>query len=90
MTEILLCFYKQFVSYDRAMTEKTRQCFCAHMVDFRRPGHICSLNCKNGILKWQLLKQDKNRVSKYKISKQTFALKNKHLRTYKTLQAHRV
>ena len=39
MTEILLCLYKQFISYDRAKTEKLA-IFCAHMVDFRRPGHI--------------------------------------------------
>ena len=39
VAEILLCLYKQFVSYVRAKTEKISD-FCAHMVDFRRPGHI--------------------------------------------------
>ena len=39
VTEILSCLYKQFVSYDRAKTEKISY-FCAHMVDFCRPGHI--------------------------------------------------
>ena len=39
MTEILLCLYKQFVSYVRA-DGKNQRFFCAHMVDFCRPGHI--------------------------------------------------
>ena len=43
MTEISLHMYKQFVSYDRAKTEKL-VIFCAHMVDFRRPGHILLVN----------------------------------------------
>ena len=30
--------YKQFVSYDGAKVEKLA-IFCAHMVDFHRPGH---------------------------------------------------
>ena len=40
VTEILLCLYKQFLSYDRAKTEKNQRFFCAHKVDFCRPGHV--------------------------------------------------
>ena len=39
VTEILLCLYEQFISYDRAKTKKSA-IFCTHMVDFRRLGHI--------------------------------------------------
>ena len=45
----LLHLYKQSVSYDRAKTEKIGD-FCAHMVDFRRPGHISWSTCHGNII----------------------------------------
>ena len=38
---ILLWYYKWVYSCDRAKTNKIGDCFCAQMVDFCRPSHVC-------------------------------------------------
>ena len=75
--EILYCYYKQFISYDRAKT-KELVIFCTHMVDFCRPGHICtSLILRTYILKKLLKKQDEWYVCMYITCSQKYTFGNR-------------